>query len=339
MGSHEDQHHLKTHSMFGAPFRTTSSPPPPSMNQQPAQRRPFLSKLPFMRPSTSSTSKEDDDDAVDTAKGARALAGALHHQKNTRRRRGSLRKVALLGRGIASDTSHQASSPLTIQTNTTSPSQHARGDPLISSTPRYDALGLSTSDVVTQTRTYSSNARLGATAPRTSSTEAREADVSAPYASTTDEDDGPHLPSKTDTAAAHLGSDAYFSGLPSAQPRRRGFQQIKSPLGYSGLTSAPLPPVQVEVDYAATEWWGWIILVVTWIVFVVGMGSCLGVWSWAWDVGKTPYAPPELEDDPTLPIVGYYPALMILTCVMAWVWVVVAWVGMKYFRHAKISGD
>jgi hypothetical protein len=80
-------------------------------------------------------------------------------------------------------------------------------------------------------------------------------------------------------------------------------------------------------------------LVVTWIVFVVGMGSCFGVWSWAWDVGETPYAPPELEDDPTLPIVGYYPALIILTGVMAWVWVVVAWVGMKYFKHAKISGE
>ncbi|KAL1977915.1 hypothetical protein VTN31DRAFT_774 [Thermomyces dupontii] len=92
-------------------------------------------------------------------------------------------------------------------------------------------------------------------------------------------------------------------------------------------------------DYAETEWWGWIILLVTWLVFVVVMGSCFGVWSWAWDVGQTPYAPPELEDDPTLPITGYYPALMVMTAVMSWVWVVVAWVGMKYFRHANISGD
>jgi phosphatidylinositol N-acetylglucosaminyltransferase subunit Y-like protein len=89
-------------------------------------------------------------------------------------------------------------------------------------------------------------------------------------------------------------------------------------------------------DYSQTEWWGWIILCATWIVFVVGMGSCLGVWSWAWDVGETPYAPPEFEDDATLPIVGYYPALIVMTGVMAWVWVIVAWVGMKYFRHAKV---
>jgi Phosphatidylinositol N-acetylglucosaminyltransferase subunit Y len=30
---------------------------------------------------------------------------------------------------------------------------------------------------------------------------------------------------------------------------------------------------------------------------------------------------------------------MVLTSVMAWVWVVVAWVGMKYFRHAEGRGD
>jgi hypothetical protein len=111
--------------------------------------------------------------------------------------------------------------------------------------------------------------------------------------------------------------------------------------GASTATAAPIealagrraPP---RHDYAETEWWGWIILATTWLVFVVGMGSCLGVWSWAWDVGETPYAPPELEDDPTLPIVGYYPALIVMTGVMAWVWVIVAWVGMKYFRHAKV---
>jgi hypothetical protein len=103
--------------------------------------------------------------------------------------------------------------------------------------------------------------------------------------------------------------------------------------------AAPLPQPDADWDYSETEWWGWIILVVTWVVFVIGMGSCLGVWSWAWDVGTTPYAPPELEDDATLPIVGYYPALMILTGVMAWVWVTVAWIGMKYFRHAQVSGD
>ncbi|KAK2755117.1 hypothetical protein FQN54_006646 [Arachnomyces sp. PD_36] len=121
---------------------------------------------------------------------------------------------------------------------------------------------------------------------------------------------------------------------------RPSHHRAKSPLSTHHPIESTLPPTTSEIwDYSETEWWGWIILVVTWLVFVVGMGSCFDVWSWAWDVGETPYAPPELEDDPTLPIVGYYPALIILTAVMAWVWVVVAWVGMKYFRHANISGE
>lgn len=108
------------------------------------------------------------------------------------------------------------------------------------------------------------------------------------------------------------------------------------PTSASADATSPNAEVDDEWDYSETEWWGWVVLIVTWIVFVVGMGSCLGVWGWAWDVGETPYAPPELEDDATLPITGYYPALIVCTAVMSWVWVVVAWVGMKYFRHAKV---
>lgn len=151
------------------------------------------------------------------------------------------------------------------------------------------------------------------------------------------------------------GSDSYFPGgvpggssssssqiLPSIQRRRSATtQRAKSPLALTAalMSTTPLPQSEADWDYSDTEWWGWVVLVVTWTVFVTGMGSCFGIWSWAWDVGTTPYAPPELEDDPTLPIVGYYPALIILTGVMAWVWVVIAWVGMKYFRHARVSGD
>lgn len=151
------------------------------------------------------------------------------------------------------------------------------------------------------------------------------------------------MPPRPDPAAS--SSDGYFGSHMSALLSRRRSSQKPSrssplALGNYPSSSTPIPiPSDGDWDYSETEWWGWVVLAVTWIVFVTGMGSCLGVWSWAWDVGETPYAPPELEDDPTLPIVGYYPALIILTGVMAWVWVVVAWVGMKYFRHAKISGD
>lgn len=132
-------------------------------------------------------------------------------------------------------------------------------------------------------------------------------------------------------------SESSGSAVISPPALRRASKRAKSPLSTPQITE--LAAVEEEWDYSETEWWGWVVLIVTWIVFVVGMGSCLDVWAWAWDVGETPYAPPELEDDPTLPIVGYYPALIILTAVMSWVWVVVAWVGMKYFKHAKIQSD
>jgi hypothetical protein len=148
-----------------------------------------------------------------------------------------------------------------------------------------------------------------------------------PYVSTTDEDDV--------TAAPHPRASSSKSSLddPAAIPamsltRRSHRAESRSP-------HTPVPPLidyaleDDDWDYSETEWWGWVILATTWIVFVVVMGSCFGVWSWAWDVGETPYAPPDLEDDDTLPITGYYPALMVCTAVMSWVWVVVAWVGMK----------
>lgn len=134
------------------------------------------------------------------------------------------------------------------------------------------------------------------------------------------------------------GTASPHQAVAMSQPRQR----LKPSLSD---TTPPTAPAQADTetddewDYSETEWWGWVILAATWAVFVVGMGSCLGVWTWAWDIGETPYAPPDLEDDPTLPITGYYPALMVCTAVMAWVWVVVAWVGMKYFRHAKVVVD
>lgn len=118
--------------------------------------------------------------------------------------------------------------------------------------------------------------------------------------------------------------------------RRSSKKSRSSPLSHNMTTLAAFPEPEPH-DYTETEYWGWVILFVTWLTFTVGMGSCLEIWSWAWDVGETPYAPPELEDDPTLPIVGYYPALIVLTGVVAWIWITVAWVGMKYFRHAKID--
>jgi hypothetical protein len=192
----------------------------------------------------------------------------------------------------------------------------------------------------------------------------RQPTPSASNLSTEDEDDEvamvprlqPLRKIPTTSSLGGGGGDSYFPSLSvSAAPsvlslsdslRRTSagyfsLTHARSPLAslpqsVAGTPSPPASPSDEAHDYAETAFWGYVILIVSWVVFVVGMGSCFGVWSWAWDVGETPYAPPELEDDPSLPITGYYPALMVLTAVMAWVWVVVAWVGMKYFRHADL---
>lgn len=324
----------------------------------------LLSRLPFMRTSDSKSnlkeSRHIDIAAEALNRPPRALSTLDNAQQSkTRRRKGSLRKVALLGRGmqrerresklLAIDAGALAHTPHSVTADT----RATISSELVSSPASMDSvgLGLGISDDTPRPSVDDVARRIDLPTrvpppipdilPQVTSPEVS-------YTSTTDEEDilsiKQHNPSQMRSALTNLssGSETYFK--PARAPslsiqRRRSIKHTKSPLSLQGLAASPLPAPDDDFDYSETEWWGWVILVVTWIVFVIGMGSCFGVWSWAWDVGTTPYAPPELEDDPTLPIVGYYPSLMILTCIMAWVWVVTAWVGMKYFRHAKISGD
>ncbi|ETS76697.1 hypothetical protein PFICI_12084 [Pestalotiopsis fici W106-1] len=333
----------------------------------------ILSRLPFMR-TTESKSNLKESRHVDVAEDAlhrspRALAPPEsngHQPAKTRRRRGSLRKVALLGRGMQRErrelrpiipmdnTSTHAGAvtpALGVQTGTDGAAAEAAE--IVSSPVSMDSpgIGLGISDDNTPRASVDGFMRRSDILERPPPRPEPEPQATSPtisYTSTEDEEDGISLkqyapsPLRPGLTGHSSGSESYFK--PARAPslslqRRRSVKHTKSPLSLSGLTASPLPAPPEEFDYSETEWWGWVILIVTWIVFVIGMGSCFGVWSWAWDVGTTPYAPPELEDDPTLPITGYYPSLMILTCIMAWVWVVTAWVGMKYFRHAKISGD
>lgn len=322
----------------------------------------ILSKLSFLRASADdnhipaeraklSPEFYPGDDRTSPKKSGRAMAVAVQQQK-TRRRKGSLRKAALLGRGAQREKKELRSSPLETGLDlsyggdgTTSPEEFHQTSGL--------GLGLSDTTPRPSMEGYASRANNILLSPiKTLPMGTEDHLVTSPtatsptltYTSTTDEDDilsirNHGIPPPRSSIMNSSGSDSYFPPGSGSLTRRRSGQKAKSPLSLGGLAASPLPVHDDEWDYSETEWWGWVVLIVTWIVFVTGMGSCLGVWSWAWDVGETPYAPPELEDDPTLPIVGYYPALIILTSVMAWVWVVVAWVGMKYFRHAKISGD
>jgi Phosphatidylinositol N-acetylglucosaminyltransferase subunit Y len=349
-------------------FRTvddrSSTTPSPDENYSGHRRSvsgSLLSKLSFLRTSSDGNQDRDllspefasGDDRTSPKKTSRAMAVAVHQQK-TRRRKGSLRKAALLGRGAQRERKEMKTSPLEtgheigyVGHGTLSPTSADE----LSPASGY-GLGISEATPRPSMEGYASRANNVLLSPiKTLPMGTEDHIVSSPTSATsptltytsTDEDDvlsipNHSLPPPPRVPSTSSGSDSYFPPGVGSLARRRS-QNAKSPLSLGGPAVSPLPAPDVEWDYSETEWWGWVVLIVTWVVFVTGMGSCLGVWSWAWDVGETPYAPPELEDDPTLPIVGYYPALIILTAVMAWVWVVVAWVGMKYFRHAKISGD
>ena len=339
----------------GREMKTGTKNDKPALGHKRSLSGSILSKLSFLRASADENQiptehsapgefRVGDDAAGLPKRSGRAMAVAVQQQR-TRRRKGSLRKAALLGRGaqkremraLPLDTSHfpHDSSDCAI-ISPTSPEEHVVHGLGIENTPRPSMEGYAShanNNLLPPITTLPMGNRDGGivTYPTTTS-------PTLTYTSTTDEEElislNHHEPNHRDQPLSS-GSESYFPSL----VRRRSAKSATSPLSMAGIATTPLPPQDAEWDYSETEWWGWVILICTWIVFVVGMGSCLGVWSWAWDVGETPYAPPELEDDPTLPIVGYYPALIILTAVMAWVWVVVAWVGMKYFRHAKISGD
>lgn len=276
--------------------------------------------------------------------GSSASSGVEQRTK-TRRRRGSLRKTALLGTGRSHiDSRERKGYPQ---------ERHVDDDDrIIPEAPSVLERRQESQGFVSQVSDITAAASPLLSLPALPPNDVGRIPTTSPplgETSTTDEEDllsisyrAPAsllLTTQTSKRRPAAGSTSYFPTV-SVSPERRhsnnNKHRAKSPLSASPARSPDTPD---EWDYSETEWWGWVVLLITWIVFVVGMGSCLGMWSWAWDVGETPYAPPELEDDPTLPIVGYYPALMILTMVMAWVWVVIAWIGMKYFKHAKISSE
>lgn len=332
-----------------------------------SHRRPIsgniLSKLPFLRSnshsgSASPTGIPNHGESIPSPTGSMVMA---EQNVKARKRRGSLRKTTLLGKGVLGrdrkGPDAKAKSPLSIapvpkenqeilditrqeqdEDTTPRPSQDEEDDsPLLAPTTApwtFPASKPSLSSI------RSSIPSVEPASSRTSITSPKPATDH----STTDEDDQllsfPKLPSVPARKPPYSSSgDSYFPPQKAFSSTRR-LARTKSPLATQpqSLTSSPVAS-EDGWDYSETAYWGYVILIITWLVFVVGMGSCFDVWSWAWDVGETPYAPPELNDDPTLPIVGYYPALMVLTSVMAWVWVVVAWVGMKYFRHAEDRGD
>src|SRR5690242_749635 len=279
---------------------------------------------------------------TEAAQARSSLATALRQNGQVRKRKGSLRKAAMAKMRERSGSLRKDRMSVKPPIITTTMSTTSLDDD--DSTPRrfgYENAPLNSSSdsgwLLPESKV--SQSALASTLETAERPRLLASPIASPvgaYASTTDEDEAlsfyrPPMSGSTNTLYS-LSAQA-----PSVQRRRSNRSDRRTSLTIV-QTSTELEG-EDEWDYSETEWWGWVVLIVTWIVFVVGMGSCPGIWSWAWDVGETPYAPPELEDDESLPIVGYYPALIVCTAVMSWVWVVIAWVGMKYFRHSKMVGD
>lgn len=314
---------------------------------------------------------EDSEETSPTSPKASGAMAAVIKQSKTRKRKGSLRKTALLGGRRFTVESRERKGSLLPRSPSSKqppviPASAFGGDfnvPTIPDAPptlerKYSyelPIAASSSDsgwseTAGQTKlslnTFKADPAPQPTEPQAQPTLASPIDVKSPtsvqsYTSTTSEDEGLtfDLHSQTSLKKPPSSTSSYFPAHTTVLRRRSSAKNNnpRSPLSYHAPTFPPPATDADEHDYTETAYWGYVILVATWLVFTVGMGSCLEIWSWAWDVGETPYAPPELEDDPTLPIVGYYPCLLVLTGVVCWVWVSVAWVGMKYFRHAKIE--
>ncbi len=323
-----------------------------------------LSALLFQRPSSqdsdhtigeSAPTANAQEDSPQSSRPASSAMALVVQQKGVRKRKGSLRKTALLGTGKMRAENRERRGSHLEQTSTHE-GDYGNGSHAVSAIASSPANPAGSFDMLTP-RPISSipppvpmvTHPIHGDPSKISSAQTKESkaypSIPRPQtadstASTTDDEDSPTSP--TAVIISPLSKkpiDSYFPLQPSRLPPSLPTTASSRSSPLASLPPTVPSPTPSEWDYSETRWWGWVILTVTWLVFVVGMGSCFEVWSWAWDVGETPYAPPELEDDPTLPIVGYYPALIILTTVMAWVWVTVAWVGMKYFKHANISGD
>ncbi|KAL8895738.1 MAG: hypothetical protein Q9192_003467 [Flavoplaca navasiana] len=329
----------------------------PSENPTPTGHRRSISGALLSKLSFSSPSQDDSESPISTSsppnpgqtspRSPRATGGAMAaalKQTKTRKRKGSLRKTALLGTGRKRTDQSTENEAHTQDEDATSPFDPQSSEDLPTPTPKvqppvpwvsHPVHGILHKALIEHTpagKALQKSPKLGSTPEEDDVLlQPNQHQPAAPLTA----QKIPGLPGKASFSSGSSTSDGYFPPQVGTLPRRTRHSP-KSPLSTVAAEALPSPGAW---DYSETRWWGWVVLIVTWIVFVVGMGSCLGVWSWAWDVGETPSAPPEFEDDATLPIVGYYPALIILTGFMAWVWVTVAWVGMKYFKHAKMGGD
>ena len=238
-------------------------------------RFPLLRTNSEERATTTETDGRDGTSFTDTALGA---AG----QKRTRKRKGSLRKVALLG-GRDRKGSDVKKSPLSspgsekdrsiphVNEHEPQPGPNDNIQRTALPIPRWPAQRTSVASITSSAPSIEPASSAASITSPTAPTDA----------SLTDDDESmsfPRLQLDGHRMIPSSGHDSYFP--PADQLPRRRLSRKASPLVEP--EAVPMSPgIEVEWDYSETAYWGYIILIVTWLVFVIGMGSCFGVWSWA----------------------------------------------------------
>ncbi|CRK48324.1 hypothetical protein BN1723_007966 [Verticillium longisporum] len=230
----------------------------------------LFSKLSFMKPTASDarTRHEGDGERVTSDSSSPRAMGTIVQQQKSRRRTGSLRKVALLGRGAQRE--RRDAKQLTIDIDHATSRRPEAASPAADLTSEHSALGLRVTDAtmlpyslgeVTTNKTSESHVpKPSLRSPQAPEVELNVASPTRSTNSTTDEDDLPHMSNcslatsrpESDPSLSS-GSDSYFGSRAGEQPLRR-----RSPLAYSGMASTPVPAADSDWDYSDTEWWGWV---------------------------------------------------------------------------------
>lgn len=111
------------------------------------------------------------------------------------------------------------------------------------------------------------------------------------------------------------------------------------PVAYSFGTLVSLNRTQQRInEYSEIAYWGWVLLLATWglIFFAIFTMFDLDIHLFGSktdtvDMHKIP------ADSDDFPIRMYYPTSFFLSLVVAWVWCIVSWMGLKFFKHAKVD--
>lgn len=123
-------------------------------------------------------------------------------------------------------------------------------------------------------------------------------------------------------------------GFPTELVRRRNVQTPRD-TGFQDVDTDYIDFRNGSVDIPA--WAGWLFLAATWTFVVVGLITVLDLWHFL--PPSTPSSPirsyEDFEDETGYPIPTYYPLIIVLLPAVLWVWSIVSWMGMKFFRHAR----